>query len=660
MRKLALLLVLVLFPPAYGLAQQKLPEPLKLPPGLEQTLPISKAGSYFGEAAKIQDCPEDKDNPLGLCNNVLFGGSALFVSSLSGNIRIRFFPPARDIAKFEISHPGGLRGDDVMQRAPLFYQFPVRGVRFTDFEKSLTKGEVDLTTGEVRNLVYTVTVSSNILEAYKRLNPQLKGTEISFPGIYGTVVGRFEQRPDGLLDFTFFGSTFAPFGNSQGGLGDDKVRIPLPFCSSPGVCLGMEAPGTTLRPRLRISTRDPEGPECGANCPDIPLNSIQVFTASAYHSSMGDRFTHLDISELGGPATGWSHLSGRLYIQFGDRYGDLVPVVVWALVPEGTIAEPPPSPIPGFGINMLGVDGRVQFPNFTYVATERVWVNDPFDFAVGVFNVKTGKSVGDFVYRGLPLQTLFTVIQGLNAGRIPQDTFRYQGPASFERGPNGSLIFRYDGEVFLDFSTFLWPTPDYNPARGFRAGPGSLLNPFTKFQATTGGVKPVVVKSGEINERSSFGDQVSLRYSIPCDVSNRVSSFEYTNSANATRGGTFRMETLAAVTCTSARGSTAPTGGADIVTFSGFGSWSKDSAKHLATVQISTAADSRFWIVQIDGGIVSSADTIILDETYPSDPVPFSGFGSWTKNSAKQPATMPTSIAADPKFWLRRPRNRPM
>lgn len=616
MRKLALLLVLVLFPPVSGLAQQKLPEPLKLPPGLEETLPISKAGSYLADATNIQDCPEDKDNPLGLCNNVLFGGAVTFVSSFSGNIRIRFFPPVDNIAKFELSHLSGLKGEDVVERAPILFAFSIKGTLFSDGER-LTRGEVDLTTGEVRNLEYIVKSSQNKLQAYLRVYPVIKSPELHFPGIYGTAIARFDQRADGLLDFTFFGTTFVPTGNNLNGLLDDKVRAILPWCPSFGVCPGMEAPGTTLRPRLRISTRDPEGPECGANCPDIPLNSIQVFTASAYHSSMGDRFDKLNIPELGGPTTGWSHLNGRLYIQFGDRYGDLVPVTIWALVPEGTIAEPPPSPIPGFGINMLGVDGRVQFPNFTYVATDRVWVNDPFDFTVGVFNVKTGKSVGDLVYRGLPLQTLFTVIQALNAGRIPSDTFRYQGPASFERGPNGSLVFRYNGEVFLDFSSFLWPTPDYNPTRGFRAGPGSVLDPFLKFQATTGGQKPLVVKSGEINERSSFGDQVRLRYSIPCDVSNKVFSFDYTNSANAPRGGTFRMETLASVTCTNARGSTARPGDADIVTFSGFGSWSKDSAKHLATVQISTAANSKFWIVQIDGGLVSNADTILLEETIP-------------------------------------------
>jgi hypothetical protein len=304
-------------------------------------------------------------------------------------------------------------------------------------------------------------------------------------------------------------------------------------------------------------------------------------------------------------------------VQFGERYGDLMPVAMWAAVPDGLLAEPPPAPIPGFGINMLGVDGVVKFPNYSYVAKERVWVNDPFDFTVGVFNARTGRSVGDLFYRGLPFQDLFAVIQALNAGRIPADTFRYQAPAQFERGPNGSMVFRYDAELFLDFSTFVWPLPDYNPSRGFRAPEGSVLDPFLKFQATAGGPRPTALKSGTIDEVSSFGDRVTLRYSIPCDTSNRNFSFEYVNASNETRGGTFRMENLASVTCTNARGSTAGPAQADIVTFSGFGTWSKDDDRHLATVQISTAPDSRFFIVQIDGGLLSNADTALTAETTP-------------------------------------------
>lgn len=609
-------LVLILFLLGANLPAQKLPQPLKLPPGLVQTLPISKPGSYVADAVKIQDCPEDKDNPLGLCNNVLFGGLAMYVSHLNGTIQIRFYPPVNNVSQFEITHPGGLRGDDAVMRAPEFYQFPVTGTVLTDTEEVI-RGEVDLTTGVARNVAYRLLAAGSLVEGYKNLNPKFKSNELPFPGFYGTQILtrelhssliRFDQRADGLLDFTFYASSFLPLGNNQGGLGDDKVRIPLPFCSAPGVCRGMEAPGTSLHPRLRISTRAPDDPPCGAACPDIPFNTTQIYTVSGFYASQGDVF-NLGIPELGGGLVeGRSHLQGRLVIQFGDRYGDSVPVSVQAVWAEGLLAEPPPSPIPGFGLNMLGFDEFLRFPNYTFQPKEVAFAQDPYDIAVGILNLRTGKFLGDLVVRGLPVQDLLFAVQAINIGRIPQDTFRFQGPASFERGAGGSTIFRYNAEVFLDFDTLFWPDPDYNTARGWQVGKGAVLNPFFKIQASQSGVPPVVFKSGDVNERSSFGDAINLRYAIPCDVANPSFSFVYTNSANASRGGTFTMKTLASVTCTSARGSTTGPGDADIVTFSGFGSWSKDDDLHLATVQISTAPDSRYWAVQIDGGLLSNAN----------------------------------------------------
>ena len=153
MKKFGLLLALLLVPLASGLAQppRTLPQPLRLPPGLEETLPISRAGSYIADATRIQDCPEDQDNPLGLCNNVLFGGPVLFASPLTGSLRIRFFPPRDNIAEFEISHLSGLLGEDVVERAPILFEFLITGCRFADAPR-LARGEVDLTTGEVKNL----------------------------------------------------------------------------------------------------------------------------------------------------------------------------------------------------------------------------------------------------------------------------------------------------------------------------------------------------------------------------------------------------------------------------------------------------------------------------------------------------------------------------
>ncbi len=619
MKNLRWLLGLSVFSLTGALAQPRLPTeplpvPLQLPPGMEETLTISSAGSYLADATKTEDCPDDKDNPLGLCNNMLFGGFTLFASPLKGSIHIKFYPPVNNVAKFEMSHMSGLIGEDAVERAPILFRYPIKGIEFVDAPQ-LTSGELNLTTGIVQNLNYRALSLNNKLRQYLRLYPVIATPELDFPGIYGTALASFEQRPDGLLDFTFFGDTFVPTGNNLNGLLDDKVRALLPFCGTAGYVCGMQAPGTTLRPRVRITTREPNDPPCGANCPNFPFGTTQVFTASAYHTSMGDRFTHVVIPELGGGTTGWSHLAGRLYIQFGPQHGDLVPVVVWAVVPEGVLAEPPPAPIPGFGINMLGVDGKVNFPNYKYVATDRVLVSDPFDLACGVFNVKTGKSVGDFVFRGLPFQTLLTLVLELNAGRIPQDTFRFQGPANFEQGPNGSLVFRYDSEVFLDFSTFLWPTPDYNLARGFRAGANSYLDPFVKLQATAGGTPATVVKTGQIDEVSSFGDQIKLTYSIPCDINNKNFSADYTNGSTEKRGGTFHLESLSSVSCTNSRGSTAAPGDSNLVTFAGYGTWSKDSDRHLLTVQVNSS--TKYFIVQVDGGSVSNADSILKTEISP-------------------------------------------
>jgi len=69
------------------------------------------------------------------------------------------------------------------------------------------------------------------------------------------------------------------------------------------------------------------------------------------------------------------------------------------------------------------------------------------------------------------------------------------------------------------------------------------------------------------------------------------------------------------VSCTNARGSTAAPGDSDLVTFAGYGTWSKDSDRHLLTVQVNKSTN--YFIVQVDGGSVSNADSILKTETSP-------------------------------------------
>src|SRR2546430_12789478 len=110
--------------PLYG-ARPPLPAPLKLPPGLIQTLQVDKEGSYMGDAVRIPDCPKAEDAPFFVCGNVLFGGLGLWNTHLTGPLQIRFTPPVNNVSHFEITHPFNLTGDDVVLRAPQFYAFDV-------------------------------------------------------------------------------------------------------------------------------------------------------------------------------------------------------------------------------------------------------------------------------------------------------------------------------------------------------------------------------------------------------------------------------------------------------------------------------------------------------------------------------------------------------
>jgi hypothetical protein len=72
----------------------------------------------------------------------------------------------------------------------------------------------------------------------------------------------------------------------------------------------------------------------------------------------------------------------------------------------------------------------------------------------------------------------------------------------------------------------------------------------------------------------------------------------------------FRMCGLAWVSFTHSRAATRM-GRPDTVTFTGYGSWSKDSsgAPHVAAVQVSTAREYPYVSIQIDGGLVSNVNT---------------------------------------------------
>lgn len=578
------------------------PQPLRLPPGLEQTLPLNHTGSFFGDAFRVVDCPDEPDSQLGTCGNQLFGGLAMTDSHLTGSVRIRFAPPVNNVSHFEI-YIEVLRGEDSVLQAPAGYEFPLRGLRVADAPPWVSRGDLDLITGGVTNLQVAVTVQNSGLLAIGNVNPKLAPPTILFPGARGHAWAWFEQRSDGLLDFHFRGSTFLPLGSNVGG---DPVRFPLPICGPRLNCASVLTRGVSFHPHMYLSTSEPEGPDCDDRCPDIPFNSIQQFTVVTQASSFGDNFD-IDNLRLGGRGPGRAHLQGRLQIQFGPKTGDTVPFAITSLVPEGLLAEPPKSRILGHGPlpGLIGPDEFLIFPLVTYRLERVVFVDEPYNFPQGTINLRTGRVIGKMVYPGFFGQNLADVLFNQNEPRITKDPFfliaRY---ALFEKGPNGETVFRFDGEHKRSFATYLFPSPDFRRENSFLGGSNSALDLFLKLRAIRPAVASREIKSGSGSDiRSSTGDSFSYAYSVPCDGTEPV-SFEYSNS----RDGTFRLTRLAAVTCFD-----------DTLTLSAFGTWNEDSSgadPRFVTVQISTAANAPYVGIIVyqnpagDGNvIISSANT---------------------------------------------------
>jgi hypothetical protein len=144
-----------------------------------------------------------------------------------------------------------------------------------------------------------------------------------------------------------------------------------------------------------------------------------------------------------------------------------------------------------------------------------------------------------------------------------------------------------------------------------------VLTPFFRMQAALPTDTPVgTMTNSQTNVLSSYGETFSFSYSIPCNPVGKTGTFTYTNTVSGDRGGTFTMTNLSSVACLNSLTSTQPSGSYDTVTFSGYGSWSKDSNLHLATVQVSTAPDAPYISIQIDGSLSE------VDTKPPVDPIP--------------------------------------
>src|SRR5262249_7436860 len=158
---------------------------------------------------------------------------------------------------------------------------------------------------------------------------------------------------------------------------------------------------------------------------------------------------------------------------------------------------------------LIGQEEFLRFPLVTYRLQRVVFVDEPYNFPQGEINLKTGRVIGKMVYPAFYGQSLADVLFSQNAPRIDKVPFMLLAKyAMFEKGPDGSTIFRYSGEHKRSFATYVFPSPDFVRANAFMGGPNSDLDLFLNLRAVLPAAPAPETRSGGANNvLSSVGDR---------------------------------------------------------------------------------------------------------------------------------------------------------
>src|SRR5258708_6930644 len=163
---------------------------LRLPPELEQVLPIDPDGSYFGDALVAQNCRTAQAIQWASCGALYFRGLAMMDSHLSGNLRIKFSPPVNDWTTFQVSFERGLAGTDAFLAAPVFFRMPGKQQLVRDVPGFVSCRRLNLPTGQVDHtpgaLNIYVSLFNSAIFALVRVNPNFPPNPLYFPGPYGS------------------------------------------------------------------------------------------------------------------------------------------------------------------------------------------------------------------------------------------------------------------------------------------------------------------------------------------------------------------------------------------------------------------------------------------------------------------------------------------
>jgi hypothetical protein len=295
---------------------------MRLPPGMVQVLPLDSHASFYGDALRPVHTTIAAEQEYGISGRLLFKGFALLDSHLHGRVRIKFYPPVDNVAHFEVTHPGGgLSADDGLLSAPVFFKLAAVQHKVMDSTAELSTGDLNLITGEVTNLRYTLFFLNSAILALAAVNPALPKDPLAFPGQWGRTWARFDQRSDGLLDYTCYGTSFVPLSVLRA-----PIRFPLPFTSPSGSVASIPGDGTALHPHFHMSTK----PVASRRAAPVP--------------------------ELSRTVRSMQTQNGRWQVQFGEQFGGMVSIAVQSLPQKGVYpapaAAPPKDPVADQRLNV--------------------------------------------------------------------------------------------------------------------------------------------------------------------------------------------------------------------------------------------------------------------------------------------------------------------
>jgi hypothetical protein len=266
---------------------------------------------------------------------------------------------------------------------------------------------------------------------------------------------------------------------------------------------------------------------------------------------------------------------------------------------------------------MIGFSEELKFPSgVTYQQKELSSAMDPNNLAICAVDVRNGLILDDLLCRAFVVQKLFVNLIDVEPC-TPGDSFNYQGPARLKKGPDGELVFAFDGEVFIPYPKgFLFPEPNDDGKPGFKVVRESRLDPFLRVYASSRPSTHGSLGSGGKAEApkwvqaiSSIGHKYCYRFNV--DFESSKIFFEY-KKEHQVGGGSFRLESVSWLSGTSSPNAKLAAGHVDTVSFSGFGVWKDmdgDSGKRSqVSVHISQSTDEPYVGIMVDGGVTSNVN----------------------------------------------------